>query len=510
LLILILCRSRRLSVLISVILLNIYTIGTVSFVQEYGRIHDSWQNVAFSKIVIDGGAISFGQNYVSANPSFFIESGVLLKTCAFQVLEMIQIFPVVAGLIYIFGIIILCQSICKMKQYTGNPLSIASMAILFMLTFSLSLFGLRINASPQTFALILVPFFLAFNLREGIAWTVLSSLLFLSITMTHMLTSIVALVWCSLLLVLNKRLQKRVLVLYCILFFAWTLYVGYWGFNQGISVASSFSEYFTSSLFDTDLSAAQSQISPLGDAYLQIRRTALVAAGSLLVLSTLVLAQKQRCILISLLSLPFALIPLFCIYLVGGPFSERFFPFVSIPLCLIFGFGIYELSVANFDQGSYKAFGWLPSFMEIRKYAIPLAFGLIVCGGILSVYICGNGDAIWSNSAEETSGVKFAIEKTSHETKIIYAFAIPYDNYEDILSRYIVINPIDYKRTEYISDPLFMRDHTLIIISNQWFNWQRIIETSDVTSLHTVEQHMNNNKGAIIFYRNGGVYLVLN
>ena len=335
--------------ILSMLVLGLITIGTLSIIEPFGRLHDSWQNIATSKIIYDAGALNFGHEYVRSYPLQYLIFGTILEITGMSVRDLVRFTPIFMMIAYLSGLILIIKSLSSLFKLNGEDVwNITSISFLFLSVFGLSLLGLRINAAPQSISFILFFYFIFVFLKNGVQWRILSIFLSLSIIMAHFITPIVMISAFLCFIIGYKIINKNDIdknnyyisrfTLPFVAFVSWSLFIALLFFNFSINFIKklySLENKFNAGTIGSGL-IENEQI-------LIIRQITMVIVGFLLIYCFYILMRNRRDIGIPLGLFGLALSPGFIFYILQSEFATRILEFSILPVSLIFGFGVHEI-----------------------------------------------------------------------------------------------------------------------------------------------------------------------
>lgn len=473
----------------SMFVLGLMTIGTLSVIMPYGRVHDSWQNVAIASDIFIGGNFP-SLEYTYGYPGSYLLIATVLRVTGLNVVDIVRYMPLFSVIIYIAGTIFLVDNIADLLSIRKNR-EVAALVFYFIALFGFSLLSLRTNASPQTIGWLLVPFFLGAFIKGShmVRWRIIAIVIFFLITITHLFSSIVALVMAFSLTFFIERKDIFGFVLLVTISAAWTLYFSSFIIELGINLIKN--------MFNNELSFAYSTpAAGFGDSplYTTIRQVDILLVVALLILSLFILFRYRRklALMLMLMSSIGAIFLIF-LFFQGAPFQDRAFLFLSLPLSLFFGFGIMHLFNENEGQSTRGSrWRWIKSASKVFTVVI-----IIVAGG-MSVVTSYQSDSIWMITEPEKKAAEYLNEYTS-ETRITYTHALPVDSYMNIASRF---KPVYLPGIEDM-EKLLQTSERLVLITEQWRNWQLSIERKKPTSLEQALDVLEETPQANLVYNNG-------
>lgn len=410
--------TKKNTKILSMGILGLMTLGTLSIIEPYGRMHDSWQNVALSKLIFQKGTVLFGYEYTQSYPSLFILFGTLQQITNISVGSLVRMTPLLLMIAYIFGSLLAVDSIALLFKY--NPKKsweIASISFLFLVIFGLSILGLRINPAPQSIAYILFIYFIYSSLKDRIERRIISLIICITIVTTHFITPLVMFFSYTILTFtltftnrsknLRTSIKRSSRVIFPLIVFAsWTIYQAFYYVKYGIN----YIQYCFNAETKIGANVPMSSLPVNVNEYFIInKQVTIIIVGSLILYSLVIVIKKEKYLGISLFLFWLGLTPGLLFYLVASDFSSRFFELSTFPLSLIFGFGIYEALKRK----------------SILKHIIII---LILIASTTSIYTANNGDIYNYITKSEIVGSKF-INANTDPTKLIYGFRLPVENY---------------------------------------------------------------------------------
>lgn len=479
-------KTKKHTKILSMLILGLMTIGTLSIIEPYGRMHDSWQNVATSKIIYSTGTLNFGHDYVQSYPLHYLIFGTLLEITSMSVRDIVRFTPIFMVFAYLSGLILIIKSFSPLFRLNSKEiLNITSISFLFLSIFGLSLLGLRINPAPQSIAFILFFYFIFTFLKNEIKWRILSLLLFFSIISTHFITPIVMIYsfFCFIVgyIILNKNDVENNnhyisrFALPFVAFSSWSVFISILFFRYSINFAEQL--FYLENKYNLETVGGSI---PGNEQILIIRQITMVIVGFLLIYCFYILMRNRRDIGIPLGLFGLALTPGLIFYILQSEFSSRVLEFSVLSISLIFGFGVYET-------------------LKSKKYFTCFAIVLILIASLTSVFTTNNGDIYESISANEIASSNF-ITKYADTNKFIYPFRLPSEDYSVLWNGSApLISTIHTNVSEII---LNLKDNT-VIISDNWINKQMYIERKKNNSIRFIEANYATNVYAKKIYDNG-------
>lgn len=471
--------------ILSMLLLGFMTLGTLSIIEPFGRMTDSWQNVALSKIIFQGGNLDYGQEYIRSYPLLFLFLGALQEITYISVGNIVRFTPLIMMIGYLFGTILVIKVISSLFEYNNNEIwSIASISFLFLVVFGLSLLGLRINPAPQSMASVLFLYIIFIFFRNGIEWRFLFVLLTLELMLIHFITppTMFFAFLCFLFgysmynrdkILKNKYNLSRMMLPFSV-FFVWCVYVSTSFFKNSILQFENL--IYLENMYNIETVGSGLPSNELLTTYRQI---SMIIVGFILIYAFFVLLQKKKDLGISIGLFCLALSPGYILYIFQSDFGGRILQLSILPTSLLFGFGIFEI-------------------LKTKKYTSYIVVFLILAASLMSIITSNNGDIYEGISYPDITGSKFVVDYTDTD-KLVYHSRLATDDYSNVWYTTPLIPNVNKDLYRII---LNLKDK-IIVISDRWIYRQMYIEKKEENSIKRVEENFTRNINVNKLYNNG-------
>jgi len=480
--------------LISIGMIGLMSMGTLAIILPFGgAMTDPYVIVPVARQVIEQGTFVVWNPYPADYPTYFVLHGVLQEVLGVSTREVIRFYPLLVMIFSLFGIALLISSICKhFNIKTEERLTIIGLSFL---SFTIMMFsvGARVDPVPQTFALVLLPYFLASFCRQDLGWRAISIIIFFALVSTHMMTSFIAIILAICLQLFVDRRSLSRIMLPLVLWFGWVIYIGIRQFEGAII-------YFWSILqlemWFGEVIEKATGLAGLGipgvETYLFLRRLTIILIGLLLLFSSLYLLKQKR--KLAFLLIGFMIVCstlLFFWFTTGRELLTRWVEVSVVFVSLIFGFGLHEV-LRNSAVNGRK---WQ---IYLRILVSQITVVLILTTSFLSILTARHSDVVYSRTESQTRGYDFTVFRSDEQ---IFS-GIPF-----ILEYYA---PRERQRGG-ASDVDALKDFAgIIAISEQRKNLEQISERRVITPLMLTEEWLNESPSAARIYDNGSFQAYLN
>jgi hypothetical protein len=218
--------------LVLFLLLNSMVVGIPIIVEPNARIQDAWWHLGTAKTIINNGNIESKQRtpftYLEWPGSFLFNAMALIASDA-PAPFYIRIFPLVSSSIFLLGYYLFLSQLSDSEIHRRY----GAISLLFLDPW------LNFHNSPQAFALMLFPLVLLALSRSGRKWVAIAMLLYVSIVVSHPVTSIflilIAAASCVLLKIFRtKENNVRTIILFLTLLTSWFVFVAVWNFESSL------------------------------------------------------------------------------------------------------------------------------------------------------------------------------------------------------------------------------------------------------------------------------------
>jgi hypothetical protein len=480
-----------------VLILGLFTIGTVSIINPYARSYpDAYCNVDLSNLIFHYGTINYGNEYTKAYPTSFLFIGILQELTGITNYNIARFFPLFLIFGYFFGILSLGGSISNLFGIDWNrKFSIICLSFLSFTVFLFSL-GIRTDPSPQTFGIILLPYFLASYVIRESRYSMIALLLLLTLVSTHMMTSFIAILLLFWFLFLSGKHTFYKLIFPLTLWFGWVTYVGIvqlkWGINYIIKIWE-FEFRFEKSIGGITI--------PGSEIYAYFRLASIFLIGLLFIISLLYLMEHNKKLTTLLLGfVAISSVYVIVYFLQGLEFLTRVVEINSIFVCLVFGFGMSLIFADFLKLTPINSEFPFEKILSKNLFIFIIIIIILLCS-FFSILTSRKADVSTGTTQSEINGFEFALF-TSDE-KILYPILPPIQhatNDYTIWTRIVRAWDAETKGNAYKVISSFKG---IVVISQQWKIRQQILEVVEWTSLSIAEILMNENHKIQKIYDNG-------
>lgn len=485
-----------------IILIGLLVFGTLSAIEPYGRSYpDAYVNVNLGELIFQHGTTDFGSDYPQVYPSFYLFMGIFQVITGFS-FSIVRFFPIILLILYLFGIVTLVYSISDHFKLAkkDEKMIVVSFTFLAFTTMIFSL-GVRTDPSPQTFAIVLAPFFISSFIQEKLEKRIVTLIILFALFTTHMMTSFIVLLLVSFfLLSTNRELISRIL-LPIVIWFGWVTYVGIFQLKYGFNYIIKILE------FEVNVEkAAKGMYLPGSEMYVQFKLLSIILIVILFLISLIFLLKQNK--KLSFILIGFVTItafPIIFYFAKSTEFLTRVFEISSIYTSLIFGFGMFlffkkYLIDVKYNMWSSKSQIANGNTKNFKIYLALFMVTIILFGTTLSLLTTRRSDVLTGTTNSEVDGYAFMLYKSN---KSIFTPILPPINKKtDLADIHRIVRAWDDKIKTNAFNEINHFDG-LIGISEQWIIRLRIHEKSELSSLDTSIEKFDKTSNMQKIYDNG-------
>jgi hypothetical protein len=475
---------------LAILILALFTIGTLTVIQQFGTLHDSFYNLISSFDFMDKGSIILSNGPRENYPTGYFFWGFLHEISGLSFEYILKFNALLMVFFYILAFYLLSTSFFKNKEFFLYN-------IIFILLFG-SRFDLRFNISPQTIAFIISIFLFALCFKDDIRYSILQFILVLFIITSHALTGfyislvIFSFISSNIFYIFYLKYYKKtneqnikpfnlvITLIFCvILLFGWFAYAGGYYFYSAVTVGRDFVDALV--FQNTQLNSSLQRLYELNNPTIQMVISnymgwlLLLVVFSIIVLAFYVMYKNNQIKWLSYLAIWLGIILvntiIFSFSTRFGLIIDRWFNFMIIPISLAVSYFLHIL--INKPKQVFQ----IPKLLSLSILCLLIILGL---GTILTSHYPDNFSII---TQTEISAQQFnQLQPRMENYWFLYV-----DN------KYF---PTFIERKQTIDDKI-------ILISSQIMNFRIYAEADKDNSVKKLEQEIQSDQIHNLLYNNG-------